>query len=118
MVGLLEGKDTKNTEYLSYTKGSCLALCTHILMTDPCRKALLVAPSSMPGRRETEAQELGEQRACVRAEDEAGPQGHQQHPADCSCQSLMEQRSHPHSGVGNQDRDVPPGDCLNGSHCK
>lgn len=45
-----------------YTKGSHLALCTHILSSHPCRKALLPPLSSVPGGRETEARELGEQR--------------------------------------------------------
>lgn len=64
----MEGEDTTNPQYPSYVKGSHLALCTHILVSDPCRKALLVPLSSMPGRRETEAQELGEQRACQSSE--------------------------------------------------
>lgn len=84
----MEGESTPNTEYLSNMKGSHLVLCTHVLVTDPCRKALLLAPSSTPGRRETEAQELGEQKACIRAENEAGPQGHRQHAADCSCHCI------------------------------
>ena len=84
----MEGENTPNAEYLSNVKGSHLVLCTHILMPDPGRKALLLAPSSTPGRRETEARELGEEKACVRAENEAGPRGHRQHPADWSCHCI------------------------------
>lgn len=84
----MEGENTLNAEYLSSIKGSRLFLRTHVLVTDPCRRALLLASSSTPGKRETEAQELGEQKACVRAENEAGPRGHQQHPAHCSCHCI------------------------------
>lgn len=79
----MKGEDTTNTEYPSHTQGLPLALCTHILVSDPCRKALLVAPSSVPRRRETEAQELGEQRACQSREQGWAPRL-PKHLADCS----------------------------------
>lgn len=70
----MEGENTPNAEYLSNVMGSHLVLCIHILvMTDPYRKALLLAPSSTPGRRETEAREVDQQKACIRAENEARP---------------------------------------------